>query len=106
MHKLSLNDIIACLAKERISSRELTQHYIKRIDAHKESKCVYFVDEENALIAADGADQLLKTGQGKPLTGIPMAHKDIFCTNSIPTTCGSKMLQIFILPIRQRSLID
>ena len=56
------------------------------------------VDAEKSLLQADAADKLLATGQGGPLTGIPVAQKDIFCAQSWRTTCGSKMLSNFIAP--------
>ncbi|ARH00376.1 Asp-tRNA(Asn)/Glu-tRNA(Gln) amidotransferase subunit GatA [Legionella micdadei] len=99
MHKLSLSELSRALHHGELSSKELTQHYLKRIQRHQSLNAfIHVVDEEQALIAADAADKLLKSGQGKPLTGIPMAHKDIFCTKKMPTTCGSKMLEHYYSP--------
>ncbi|MBA2710414.1 MAG: Asp-tRNA(Asn)/Glu-tRNA(Gln) amidotransferase subunit GatA [Tatlockia sp.] len=98
MHKLSLDEMIQGLRQKRFSSRELTQHYLTRIKQHQNINAFISVDEENALIAADAADKLIKEGKTKLLSGIPMAHKDIICTNRMPTTCGSKMLKDFHSP--------
>jgi aspartyl-tRNA(Asn)/glutamyl-tRNA(Gln) amidotransferase subunit A len=105
MHKLSLSELIQGLRRKEFSSRELTQHYLNRIQQHKNLNAFISVDEEQALLAADAADKLLQAGQAKSLTGIPMAHKDIICTNSMPTTCGSKMLKDFYSPY-QATLAD
>lgn len=98
MHELSLSELSQALQQRKFSSRELTQHYLNRIQQHKELNCFISLCEKEALSAADQADQLLKSGQAKPLTGIPMAHKDLFCTTTLPTTCGSKMLANFQSP--------
>ncbi|MBA2652486.1 MAG: Asp-tRNA(Asn)/Glu-tRNA(Gln) amidotransferase subunit GatA [Tatlockia sp.] len=98
MHKLSLSELIAGLRQGEFSSKELTQHCLNRIQQFKSLNAFISIDEEQALVAADKADKWIKTGQAKALTGIPMAHKDIFCTNSMPTTCGSKMLEHFYSP--------
>ncbi|MBA3536375.1 MAG: Asp-tRNA(Asn)/Glu-tRNA(Gln) amidotransferase subunit GatA [Tatlockia sp.] len=105
MHKLSLSELIQGLRQRQFSSREITQHYLNRIQQHKNLNAFISVDEEQALIAADAADKLLKAGQAKTLTGIPMAHKDIICTKAMPTTCGSKMLKEFYSPY-QATLAD
>jgi aspartyl-tRNA(Asn)/glutamyl-tRNA(Gln) amidotransferase subunit A len=98
MHKLSLGELSYGLHHRKFSSRELTSHYLNRIQQHKVLNAFINIDEEQALISADEADKLLKTKQAKALTGIPMAHKDIFCTQTLPTTCGSKMLENFHSP--------
>ena len=78
---------------------ELTQHYLQRIKQY-DSQLNSFITltEEEAIAQAKAADQLIATGQAGPLTGIPIAHKDIFCTQGIKTSCGSKMLDNFIAP--------
>lgn len=105
MHKLSLTELIDGLRKKHFSSRELTQHYLNRIQQHKNLNAFISVDEEGALAAADAADNLLKSDQTKMLLGIPMAHKDLICTKSMPTTCASKMLEDFHSPY-QATLAD
>jgi len=99
MHKLSLTELAEGLRAKRFSSRELTQHFLKRIEAH-DSKLNSFitVTPERALAQADAADALLAKGEGGPLTGIPLGQKDIFCTNGVRTSCASKMLDKFVAP--------
>ncbi|STX29292.1 aspartyl/glutamyl-tRNA amidotransferase subunit A [Legionella beliardensis] len=94
----SLQSIVDALKNKKISSVELINHYIKRIQAHKELNAFISLNEDYALIQAKEADQLIQAGHAKQLTGIPIAHKDIFCTHQLPTTCGSKMLANFQSP--------
>lgn len=87
------------LAKKSFSSVEITQDYLDKINQHNaEINCFISVTDELALQQAAAADEILAKGEGKDLTGIPMAHKDIFCTDGIKTSCGSKMLDKFIAP--------
>ncbi|MCP4001046.1 MAG: Asp-tRNA(Asn)/Glu-tRNA(Gln) amidotransferase subunit GatA [Gammaproteobacteria bacterium] len=82
-----------------VSSRELTEASLKRIAEHdSELNSFINVTQEEARVAADTADKLLASGKAGPLTGVPMAHKDIFCTRNITTTCGSRMLENFVSP--------
>jgi aspartyl-tRNA(Asn)/glutamyl-tRNA(Gln) amidotransferase subunit A len=81
-----------------MSSVELTLHYLKRIEQSGSLNAFISIDPEHALTSASKADQQLKKGNGTALTGIPMAHKDLFCTQTMPTTCGSKMLADFMSP--------
>ncbi|KAA8732707.1 Asp-tRNA(Asn)/Glu-tRNA(Gln) amidotransferase subunit GatA [Acinetobacter qingfengensis] len=99
LHRLSIRELSEGLTSGQFSSRELTQHYLNRIekiDAHINSYIT--VSKEQALIEADAADHALKSGHATALTGIPLAHKDIFCTQGIKTSAGSKMLDNFISP--------
>lgn len=98
MHTKSLPDIINALKKRDISSVELTTHYLNRIKQATSLNAFISLDEQHALATAEHADKVLKEGHAKPLTGVPMAHKDIFCTTNMPTTCGSKMLANFNSP--------
>ncbi|MDG2460150.1 MAG: Asp-tRNA(Asn)/Glu-tRNA(Gln) amidotransferase subunit GatA [Luminiphilus sp.] len=86
------------LLQERdISSVELTQAYLNQIDAVNGAlNAVITICREQALEEARVADAQLAKGQAKPLTGIPILHKDIFCTHGVRTTCGSRMLDQFI----------
>ncbi|MCK4842515.1 MAG: Asp-tRNA(Asn)/Glu-tRNA(Gln) amidotransferase subunit GatA [Methylococcales bacterium] len=82
----------------KYSSVELTQTYLDRIKKHAGLNCFITVTEEFALKSAQAADKLLTTGNASLLTGIPVAQKDIFCTQGIKTSCGSKMLDNFSAP--------
>ena len=99
LHRLSVREMAEGLKSAQFSSRELTQHYLDRIakiDQHVKSYVT--VTPEHALAQADAADGLLKSGMADALTGVPLAHKDIFCTQGIKTTAGSKILDNFISP--------
>jgi aspartyl-tRNA(Asn)/glutamyl-tRNA(Gln) amidotransferase subunit A len=98
LHRLSIRELMGALRDKSISSVELTQHFLKRIANASELNAFISVDEEHALTAASKADALLQRQEGGPLTGVPMAHKDIFCTETMPTTCGSRMLVNFHAP--------
>jgi len=82
-----------------ISSRELTAFYLERIERF-DALLNSFVTTtpEAALAAADAADRRLARGEAAPLLGLPVAQKDIFCTEGVRTSCGSKMLDPFIAP--------
>ena len=87
------------LASGAISSVELTRESINRItDLNPSLNAVITVNEERALDAAAKADAARREGNSSPLLGIPMLHKDIFCTQNMPTTCASKMLEGFVAP--------
>jgi aspartyl-tRNA(Asn)/glutamyl-tRNA(Gln) amidotransferase subunit A len=78
---------------------ELTRHFLDRIDRLDTTLGAYItVDREGALRAAEQADQQLARNAGGPLTGIPVAHKDLFCTQGVRTTCGSRILSNFTPP--------
>jgi aspartyl-tRNA(Asn)/glutamyl-tRNA(Gln) amidotransferase subunit A len=99
MHTLSVSELAAGLRSRRFSSEELTRALLARIARHNGTLNAFLtVTEEQALAAARRADQTLKAGGGGPLTGIPLAHKDIFCTDGIRTTCGSRILDNFVAP--------
>ncbi|MBK1724209.1 Asp-tRNA(Asn)/Glu-tRNA(Gln) amidotransferase subunit GatA [Thiocystis violacea] len=99
MQNKSIAQLAADLRLRTYSSVELTKHYlerIKRLDPALNSFIT--LAEESALAAAERADQALKAGDAGPLTGIPIAHKDIFCTKGLRTSCGSRMLDNFVAP--------
>ncbi|MCT9979710.1 Asp-tRNA(Asn)/Glu-tRNA(Gln) amidotransferase subunit GatA [Acinetobacter sp. I-MWF] len=99
LHRLSIREMTEGLKSAQFSSRELTQHYLDRIAKIDDRvKSYVTVTPEQALAQADAADNLLKSGTAGVLTGVPLAHKDIFCTQGIKTTAGSKMLDNFISP--------
>ena len=99
MHHFTVSELSRGLAKGEYSSLEITQHYLKRIK-QLDNKINSFITvcEEQALEAAKAADLRRHHKQAGPLTGIPIAQKDIFCTQDIKTSCGSKMLDNFIAP--------
>ena len=99
MHDLSLRELAAGLRAREFSSRELTQHYLDRI-ARLDPGLNSFITvcADAALVEADVADSRLAAGEAGPLTGIPIAHKDLFCTRGVRTSCGSRMLDSFVAP--------
>ncbi|HSB49252.1 MAG TPA: amidase family protein, partial [Burkholderiales bacterium] len=99
MHNATIKSLAAALAARTISSVELTRHFINRINGLNEKyHCFITLDPEASLKQAAAADRMLAGGRGQPLTGIPIAQKDIFCAKGWLTTCGSKMLSNFTAP--------
>ncbi|RVU80982.1 Asp-tRNA(Asn)/Glu-tRNA(Gln) amidotransferase subunit GatA [Leucothrix sargassi] len=99
MHNKSLTELAADLRAGAYTSVELTQHFLDRIAEHDGSLNSFItVTAEQALAQAAEADKQIAAGTAGPLTGIPMAHKDIFCTDGVKTSCGSKMLDNFVSP--------
>lgn len=99
MHDKTLTELKAGLQAGDFSSRELTEHFLERIKRHDgELNSFITVTEEQALRQADAADQAIAAGDHRLLTGLPIAHKDIFCTEGVRTSCGSRMLDDFIAP--------
>ena len=99
MAHTTLTELAARLAAKACSSVELTQEYINKINKlNKDLGCFVTVDPERSLTQARAADVRRAAGQGGPLTGLPIAHKDIFCARGWRTTCGSRMLENFVAP--------
>ena len=99
LHTRSLAELAAGLAAKEFSAVELARHFIARIDAANEGLNAFLtVTTERALADAARADAARAAGRAGPLTGLPVAHKDIFCTDGIRTSCGSRMLDGFIAP--------
>ncbi len=97
-HK-TLAELSRDLATKTVSSVELTQCFLDRINTHNSTLNAFItVCADSALAAAKEADQKIAKGSATTLTGIPYAHKDIFCTDGIKTTCASKMLSNFVAP--------
>ena len=97
MHKLSIAELSKGLKNKEFSSVELTQHFLDRIGVSSLNSYITVTDEL-ALSQAKQADLKIAKGTSKILTGIPYAHKDIFCTMGVKTSAGSKMLDSFISP--------
>ena len=99
MIKSTVAELSLALAAGDISSVELTQAYLNRIAQYNgELNAFITVCEESALEQAKAADVARAKGDTSSLLGIPLAHKDIFCTEGITTTCGSRMLGNFVSP--------
>lgn len=99
MHNKTIVELGAGLRAGEFSSVELTRHFLERIDALDGGlNCYITVTPDVALKAAEAADQRISAGDAGPLTGIPIAQKDIFCTQGVKTSCGSRMLDNFISP--------
>ncbi len=98
MHNKTLTELAAGLRSKEFSSVELTHAFLQRIRQHETLNAFITVSEEQALQQAQAADQRLAAGNAVAWTGIPLAHKDIFCTLGVKTSCGSKMLDNFIAP--------
>ncbi len=99
MYDKTLAEQSLALANNDISSVELTQSYLRRIkQLDKQYNSYISITEDLALKQAAAADAKRARGEAGVLTGIPLAHKDLFCTKGVRTSCGSKMLDNFIAP--------
>ncbi|MCG7895561.1 MAG: Asp-tRNA(Asn)/Glu-tRNA(Gln) amidotransferase subunit GatA [Candidatus Thiodiazotropha taylori] len=99
MHKKTIVELAAGLKAGEFSSVELTGHFLERIQRLDGNINAFItITAEQALAEAAAADEKLKAGDAGPLTGIPIVQKDIFCTQGVKTSCGSRMLDNFISP--------
>jgi len=99
MHQKTLKQLSAALGAGEFSARELTLHFLARVERFNPAlNALLTVDEDGALAAADAADKKIAAGEAGDLTGIPLLHKDIFCTKGVRTSCGSRMLDNFVAP--------
>lgn len=99
MHNKTIAELSKGLAAGEFTSQDVTQAYLDRIEQLDGKVNSYItVCKEQAMAAAKAADEQIAAGTAGPLTGIPIAQKDIFCTNGVKTTCASKMLDNFIAP--------
>jgi len=99
MHNSTIAQLAEGLRAGRFSSLELTQVFLQRIEQLDPGlNCYVTVTAEQALAEARAADARLAAGNAGPLTGIPISQKDIFCTQGVRTSCGSRMLDPFVAP--------
>jgi aspartyl-tRNA(Asn)/glutamyl-tRNA(Gln) amidotransferase subunit A len=99
LHNLSIGELSERLDNGQISSVELTRHFLARIELLNPAlNAVITLTAAQALAAAAEADGRRARGERGPLLGIPLIHKDIFCTDGIRTSCGSRMLDNFVAP--------
>ena len=98
MFDKTVAELSAALKAKQVSSAELTQGFLDRISKYRDLNAFISLDPERSLAQAKAADERLAKGQSGPLTGIPLAQKDIFCADGWLTTCGSKMLSNFVAP--------
>ena len=98
-HANTVAELSAALHEGSVSSVELTGLYLARIAQHQGALNAFIsVTQEAALLQAERADARLRAGERGALIGVPIAHKDIFCTAGERTTCGSRMLANFVSP--------
>lgn len=99
MHSKSISELAQSLRAGEFSSVELTREYLDRISSLNPRLNSYItVCEASALQEAELADRRIRSGDAGLLAGIPIAHKDIFCTEGVRTSCGSRMLDSFVAP--------
>ncbi|MGI9318846.1 MAG: Asp-tRNA(Asn)/Glu-tRNA(Gln) amidotransferase subunit GatA [bacterium] len=98
MHQKTIAQHAVSLANGEYSCAELTEHHLQRIEANADLNAFITVTHELARTQAAKADQVLKQGDASLLTGIPIAQKDLLCTEGVLTTCGSRILENFVSP--------
>ncbi len=98
LHHLGVAELAAQLAAGKVSSVEVTQHFLARIRQNESLGAFLATDADVSLAQARAADARLAAGERTPLLGVPLAHKDVFVTRDFPTTAGSKMLANYRSP--------
>jgi aspartyl-tRNA(Asn)/glutamyl-tRNA(Gln) amidotransferase subunit A len=98
LHDLGVAELAAQLAARDVSSVEVTQHFLSRIEQHAGLGAFLATNSDLSLAQAKAADARLAAGERTPLLGVPLAHKDVFVTRDFPTTAGSKMLEKYRSP--------
>ena len=103
---LSIKEAHSQLTSRQISSVELTQACLDRIEAVEDRVQSFLtLTPETALAQAEAADRMLAAGEGGPLTGVPVQIKDVMCTEGVPTTCASRMLENFV-PVYNATAVE
>ena len=99
LHVLTLTELARGIKEGDFSALELTEALLGRIAAHRESLNAFItVTADQAIASAEAADKARAAGNAPPLNGLPIVHKDLFCTRGVLTTCGSRMLSNFVSP--------
>ena len=98
LHDLTVAQLAGELRAKKVSALEVAQHFVARGKQHAGLGAWLATDAEATLAQARAADQRLAAGDGGPLAGVPIAHKDIFVTKDFPSTAGSKMLEGYLSP--------
>ena len=99
IHRMTLSQLKRNLGAKNLSSKEITESFLKRISKTNKSLNAFItITEDLAISHSVEADEIIANGKAKSLTGLPFAHKDLFCTDGILTTCASKMLSNFVPP--------
>lgn len=99
MHQKTLAQLQQGLERGEFTATEITEHYLARIEAHDSTLNSFItVTADNALAQAKAADAARAAGKAGPLTGLPIAHKDMFCSKDVRTSSGSRMLDNFVAP--------
>jgi aspartyl-tRNA(Asn)/glutamyl-tRNA(Gln) amidotransferase subunit A len=98
LHELGVAGLSKALADKQVSSAELVDHLLGRVNDQRDLGAFLHIDAEGARAAAKAADAARAGGQFHALTGVPIAHKDIFVTRGQPSTAGSKMLEGYESP--------
>ncbi|HWM29151.1 MAG TPA: Asp-tRNA(Asn)/Glu-tRNA(Gln) amidotransferase subunit GatA [Woeseiaceae bacterium] len=99
MHVRTIAELLQGIRDGEFSARELTETLLERIAANNERLNAFItVTADDALASADTADRAQAGGNAPPLNGLPIVHKDLFCTRNVRTTCGSRILGNFVSP--------
>ena len=102
LHTLTITEASAKLRAGEITSVELAQAMLSRIEAHNPALNAYLtVTADLALEQARTADERIKNGSASPLTGIPLAIKDVICVKGVPATAGSRILEGYVPPYNE-----
>src|SRR5512142_1518897 len=99
LYELTAHSLHEMLVRREVTSREITESVLKRIDqVEKQVHAFITPTPDLALTQAAEADKRIQRGEAGPLTGIPLAIKDVICTEGTRTTCGSQILDNFFPP--------